>query len=165
MPNIEASGGTTILEGESTPLTVTGGVLYNWTPSASLSNANNALTNAEPIVTTTYFVFGVDGNGCINWDSLTVFVIPNNELVFYNTFSPNNDGINDFFVVGNVQKYPQCRLEVYTRTGQEVYSKTGYDNSWDGTNYGDKLPEATYYFTFDPGDGSPVKNGHVTIIR
>ncbi len=165
LPIITACCATTINEGATTTLTVTGGVFYQWSPSNSLSNQYASTTTAEPDTTTHYLVFGMDQNGCYAYDTLTIVVIPSSELYFYNTFSPNGDGMNDFFFIGNVFKYPTCRLEVFTRTGQLVYAKTGYDNSWDGTNYGDKLPEATYYYVFDPGDGSAKKYGDVTIVR
>lgn len=154
-----------IEEGQSTPLVASGATDYFWTPGGGLSNTVGALTNAEPTSTTTYIVFGVDDNGCQDWDTVTVSVIPNNEIIIYNTFSPNNDGINDYFYIGNILKYPECRLEVFTRTGQLVYAKTGYDNTWDGTNYGDRLPETVYYYTLDLGGDAPVINGHVTIVR
>ena len=165
LPTISACCPATILEGESVTLTATGGVLYYWTPGSTISNQSASPTTAEPITTTTYFVIGEDANSCQNWDTVTINVIPSSEIIFYNTFSPNGDGINDYFYIGNAYKYPACRLEVYSRTGQLVYAKTGYDNLWDGTNYGDKLPEATYYFRFDPGDGTATKFGNVTIVR
>jgi gliding motility-associated-like protein len=165
LPVIDACCPATINEGESATLVATGGQEYAWSPSNSLSNAYTPATTADPIVTTQYFVYGADANGCVSWDTVTVTVIPSSELVFYNTFSPNGDGVNDFFYIGNAIKYPGCVLEVFTRTGQLVYSKTGYDNSWDGTNYGDKLPEATYYYIFNPGDGTPTVFGNVTILR
>jgi gliding motility-associated-like protein len=154
-----------IEEGQSTALIATGATDYFWTPGGGLSNTQGALTNAEPSSTTVYIAFGVDDNGCMDWDTVTVSVKPSNEIVVYNTFSPNNDGINDFFHIGNIQKYPESRLEVFTRTGQLVYAKTGYDNSWDGTNYGDRLPETVYYYTLDLGGDTPVIHGHVTIVR
>jgi gliding motility-associated-like protein len=165
LPIVSVCCPTTINEGESATLVASGASSYFWSPSASLSNGFTAATTADPIVTTLYIVYGEDGNGCVAWDTVTVTVIPSSELVFYNTFSPNGDGVNDFFYIGNVAKYPECVLEVFSRTGQLVYSKTGYDNSWDGTNYGDKLPEATYYYVFNPGDGSPTVFGNVTILR
>jgi gliding motility-associated-like protein len=165
LPIVNVCCESTINEGSSVVLNATGATLYSWSPSNSLSNAYTAATTADPIVTTQYYVFGEDANGCIAWDTVTVHVIPSSELVFYNTFSPNADGVNDFFYIGNAGKYPGSILEVYSRTGQLVYSKTGYDNSWDGTNYGDKLPEATYYYIFKPGDGTEPKFGNVTILR
>lgn len=165
LPVVTASGAATIEEGQSTPLTVTGASTYGWYPATGLSTTTGSLTNAEPLETTTYTVFGIDQNGCMDWDTVTVTVIPNDQIVIYNTFSPNNDGVNDFFYIGNIGKYPSSRLEVFTRTGQLVYAKTAYDNSWDGTNYGDRLPETTYFYTLDLGDGSPAYYGHVTIVR
>ncbi len=165
LPTVTACCATTIIEGNSTVLTAFGASTYVWGPSGALSSPYTASTTAEPSNTTTYYVFGQDDNGCIDWDSLTVTVIPSTELVFYNSFSPNGDGVNDLFYIGNAGKYTTSVLEVYSRTGQLVYSKTGYDNSWDGTNYGDKLPEATYYYIYNPGDGSAIKYGDVTILR
>lgn len=165
LPTIDVCCPATINEGESATLVATGGQIYVWSPTNSLSNAYTAATTADPIVTTQYFVFGEDANRCVSWDTVTVTVIPSSELVFYNTFSPNGDGVNDFFYIGNATKYPDSVLEVFSRTGQLVYSKSGYDNSWDGTNYGDKLPEATYYYIYTPGDGTPTVFGNVTILR
>jgi gliding motility-associated-like protein len=165
LPTVTVCCPATILEGAGTILTATGGIEYYWGGGIGISNTAGNPVTVEPLVTTQYFVYGTDQWGCIDWDTVTVTVIPSDELTFYNTFSPNNDGINDYFYIGNIAKYPQARLEVYTRTGQLVYAKTGYDNSWDGTNYGDKLPEATYYYRLDPGNGSPVFYKSVTIVR
>jgi gliding motility-associated-like protein len=166
LPNIVATpNAATIDEGQAIAISASGGVSYVWTPPGGLSNTVGSLTNAEPTSTTTYTVVGFDQNGCVNYDTVTITVNPFDEVVLYNSFSPNNDGINDFWYIGNIQKYPDNRLEVFTRTGQQVYAKSGYDNSWDGTNYGDKLPEATYYFTLNLGNGSPPIMGSVTILR
>ncbi|CAN5865010.1 hypothetical protein BH11BAC7_BH11BAC7_03500 [soil metagenome] len=165
LPVVTACCEATINEGESVNIAGAGAVEYVWSPGASLSNSYTAVTTAEPLNTTLYYVYGKDANGCIAIDTVRIIVIPSSELVFYNTFSPNGDGINDFFYIGNAGKYATSVLEVYSRTGQLVYSKTDYDNSWDGTNYGDKLPEATYYYIFNPGDGSSTVFGNVTILR
>lgn len=164
-PTVTACCAQTINEGQTATLTATGASIYYWGGGPGISNANINPTTVEPVITTQYYVYGEDQYGCNDWDTLTITVEPSSQLTFYNTFSPNNDGVNDYFYIGNIYKYPQARLEVYTRTGQLVYAKTGYDNSWDGTNYGDKLPEATYYYTLDPGDGSPAFYKSVTIVR
>lgn len=165
LPTVTACCFTTIYEGSTATLSATGATAYNWTGASGITNPFSNPTTVEPTVTTQYLVYGEDDNGCLDWDTVTVVVIPDSTLYFYNTFTPNNDGINDFFYIGNIHKYPQCRLEVFTRTGQLVYAKTGYDNSWDGTNYGDKLPEATYYLVLDLGNGGPRYYKSVTIIR
>jgi gliding motility-associated-like protein len=163
LPIVTVCCPTTIYQGSTAILTATGGVIYSWVGNAVSDPYRNPVT-VEPIVTSLYYVFVEDANGCIAWDTVTVTVIPDSSLYFYNTFSPNGDGFNDYFYIGNILLYPQARLQVYTRTGQEVYAKTGYDNSWDGTNYGDKVPEATYYYTLDLGNGI-IYHKTVTIVR
>jgi hypothetical protein len=44
--------------------------------SSGLSNSNIANPNATPLNTTTYIVIGTDANGCMNSDTLTITVIP-----------------------------------------------------------------------------------------
>ena len=70
-------------------------------------------------------------------------------------FTPNGDGINDKLVIPGIEKYTQSILTIYSPTGQVVYQKSPYDNSFDGTssksvfiNRGDGyLPTGTYFYT------------------
>lgn len=163
LPTISAGSDVTIQEGENTTLNASGGTIYWWSGPA-INYANTANPDVEPTQTSAYIVQAVDEHGCYGQDTVIVYVTPNNELVFYNTFTPNNDGDNDFWYIGNIQKYPENRLTVYNRYGGLVYAKGGYANTWDGTNFGDKLPEATYYFVLDLGNGETV-HGSVTIVR
>ena len=93
-------------------------------------------------------------------------------LITYNEFSPNNDGINDTFVIGCIENYPNNKLEVYNRWGNIVYTKRGYNNEFDGTSNGrvtvntsEKLPNGTYYYILDLGEGSKPKVGWLYINR
>lgn len=167
LPVVDACCATTINEGQTAILTGTGGVNYVWLGDNSISNSQGNPVTVEPLTTTLYVMYAQDGNGCISADTVTVTVHPDNQLYFYNTFSPNNDGVNDYLYIGNIGKYPNNRIEIFTRTGQEVFAMTGYANNpgWDGTNYGDKLPEATYYLVLDPGDGSAKYYKSITIVR
>ena len=63
-----------------------------------------------------------------------------------NAFSPNGDGINDFF------KFPSCIQGeivfcVWNRWGIEVYRNEHYSNDWDGKYKDAPLPDGTYYYT------------------
>ncbi len=93
-------------------------------------------------------------------------------LVVYNEFSPNGDGVNDFFTIDCISRYPGNVLEVYNRWGTVVYQKRGYNNDWDGTPNGraivqkeDLLPVGTYYYVLDLGDGSEPKTDWLYINR
>ncbi|WP_222983059.1 gliding motility-associated C-terminal domain-containing protein [Flagellimonas meishanensis] len=93
-------------------------------------------------------------------------------LVIYNEFSPNGDGVNDFFKIDCISRYPNNVLQVYNRWGNIVFEKRGYGNDWDGiTNgraaiqKGELLPVGTYYYVLDLGDGSAPKTDWLYINR
>lgn len=164
-PVVSAGIDQTILSGFNTSLTASGAMNYYWTPTDPLTNQNTANPTAEPVATTTFCVVGIDGNGCLDVDCMTLNVIDSDQLVIYNSFTPNGDGINDFFYFGNIQKYPENKLEVYNRNGKLVYQKSPYMNEWFGRIDGVDLPCATYYYVLYPGNGKEKINGAVTIIR
>ncbi|MEO6884208.1 MAG: gliding motility-associated C-terminal domain-containing protein [Bacteroidia bacterium] len=164
-PAVEAGANVTINEGQNVTLTGSGASIYSWTPANNLSSPNTAITQAEPIVTTQYILYG-EQNGCIGSDTVTVFVIPDSKLVFYNTFTPNGDGVNDTWFIGNIWQCPNNVLDVYNRYGKLVFHANDYQNSWRGLGTdNNNLPSATYYYILDPGNGTGKYHGSVTIIR
>lgn len=79
LPSANAGNDITICSGDTTTLTATGGLTYNWSPTDSLSNPINNTTQAFPIITTEYIVTITDTNGCLQFDSVVVTVnaLPN----------------------------------------------------------------------------------------
>jgi len=67
-------------------------------------------------------------------------------------FSPNNDGVNDYFEISGIDKHPDSELTVFNRAGQTVYFCKNYGNDWDGSYYeannvkNGPLPEGAYYY-------------------
>ena len=167
-PAMSAGYDTTINEGEIAILHATGGYYYAWGNGSELTYIYSAECNAEPLTTTTYYLYGTDeSRKCPAYDEVTVYVIPSDHIVIYNTFSPNGDGINDTWYIGNIYKYPDNKLSVYNRYGKLVYKVNGYANSWDGKAYGDELPSGTYFYDLDlaSGKGNDLYHGTITIIR
>lgn len=82
-------------------------------------------------------------------------------------FSPNGDGRNDTWYIGDIGRYPESTLTVYNRWGATVYQAEAYQNDWDGRGRdGSELPLATYYYVVDLNRfGLKPVTGHVTIIR
>jgi len=78
-------------------------------------------------------------------------------------FSPNGDGINDTWVVEDIQLFPNNVVHIYNRSGKLVYTMKGYDNSFNGfsnkVSSGRKLPVGAYYFTveFNTPGAKPAK--------
>ncbi|WP_343585876.1 gliding motility-associated C-terminal domain-containing protein [Flavobacterium sp.] len=102
----------------------------------------------------------IDTNSANNQDSATVSP---NCLKIYNEFSPNDDGQNDFFYIDCIERYPNNQLEIFNRWGNLVYYQKGYKNTWDGKADGSAktLPEGTYFYILDLGDGSKKTSGWV----
>lgn len=87
-----------------------------------------------------------------------------------NVLTANGDGIGDLFEIPNFYKIPPpITLTVFNRWGDLVFRvehPETYKNDWIGVdNYGNELPEGTYYFIFRGGGGDGEETGNVTILR
>jgi len=82
-----------------------------------------------------------------------------------NTFTPNGDGINDFWVINDITNYPAAEVQVFTRNGQRIFDSKGYATPFDGTFDGKKLPEGVYYYIIDLHSNCSLLSGSLTIIR
>lgn len=144
----DAGPDVVIAQEESTQLNGTGNGTFSWSPTESLSNPNSEDPVASPSTSTVY-TLTVTNNGCTATDEVIVQV--NRPIYPPNTFTPNGDGVNDTWTIGNIHNYPNCSVTIYDRWGQKVYNSIGYTNqkAWDGTNRGLALPAATYYYVID----------------
>ncbi|CAN5402667.1 hypothetical protein BH11BAC2_BH11BAC2_06610 [soil metagenome] len=151
-------------------LSATGGNTYSWSPAALCSSPNTSVTTVSPLYTTIFTVQVTDTNGCSVMDSVSV-TVQCDTLDVPNGFSPNGDGINDFFVIGGLIRYPDGLLQIFNRWGNLVYKMKHYDNTFNGFSnidrikLGKELPDGTYYFIFDPNNGESAKTGYVILRR
>jgi gliding motility-associated-like protein len=142
--DIAASGGT-------------GPYQYTWSNGETTSSINN-LDAAEYTVTVT------DANGCTQKYSQAIIPENNqNPLVINNAFSPNGDGINDTWVIKNIEEYPGNQMVVLNRWGNEIYTTNDYTNNWDGS----QLVEGTYFYILTVPMCGVVNtfSGYITIVR
>lgn len=158
---------TFVIEGHSIRLETTGGPFdsYRWDPEEGLDNSFVPDPIATPMVPTRYTVFAINSYGCEEVDDVFIDVIE--DIQAYNVFSPNGDGINEYFEIRNADRFPEILVEVYSRWGDQLYSKVGYDSGelWDGTTGGKEVPIGTYYYILIPYPGAKPISGNVTIIR
>jgi len=73
-PTADAGANQTIASGGSTVLAGSGGSIYLWSPTFSLSNPNIWNPVASPTATTTYTLTVTDANGCTDTDQVTITV-------------------------------------------------------------------------------------------
>ncbi|HEY8783523.1 MAG TPA: gliding motility-associated C-terminal domain-containing protein [Mucilaginibacter sp.] len=167
IPVANAGSNITLFEGQSAKLNgteqgddITG---YYWTPSTFLDNPNSLTPLTTPTDNTTYTLH-VISKTCGTATS-SIFVRVYKKITIPNTFSPNNDGINDYWAIKELFTYPDCSVMVYSRYGQQVYQSRGYASPWDGSFSGSPLPQGTYYYIIDLKNNTPKISGWVLIVR
>ena len=163
-----------VFAGSSTTLTpeITGAdtaqVSYVWSPATYLSCTDCAapvMTAREEI---TYTVTATDAAGCSDTASVLVFVRDDFELHMPNIFSPNGDGVNDFY--GPVDFGAIIRLEfrIFNRWGAEVFYTNNPQQPWDGNFKSQPASEGVYVYTIMGtflNNETFKKKGSFTLVR
>jgi gliding motility-associated-like protein len=132
--------------------TVTGGkapYTYSWSPVGGTDDT------AKFLAPGIYTVRVSAANGFNRTD--TVIISANTEvdcrLVIYTGFSPNNDGINDTWMIDGISLFPENSVTIFNRWGDKVWSAKNYDNServFSGTNQsGTTLSDGTYFYIIE----------------
>jgi len=135
-----------------------------WTPSIGLNNAFIRNPVVSPLVSTLYKFHVITTTGCEAIDSVFVKV-ENSPLNIPNTFTPNGDGINDTWVIKELNNYPNITVKIFSRYGLLLFYSQGYGKAWDGTYKGQSLPVGTYYYIIDLKTFGKLCSGSVTIIK
>jgi gliding motility-associated-like protein len=81
-----------------------------------------------------------------------------------NTFSPNNDGINDTWTLKGLKNNSTAGISVFNREGQLVFQSKGYAVPFDGTRNGKLLPTGVYYYIIDLKSCNVI-SGNLTLLR
>ena len=135
---------------------------YDW----SDGSYENPLTYANNEI---YNVLVSDANNCYKLlDSIT-FDNTLECIEMPNTFSPNDDGINDYWSL-NFPNYEEASLVIFNKWGNQIWEFNGGNNmSWNGkTTDGLDIPSGTYYYTIELTDAlgqTTNQTGPITIIR
>ncbi len=107
-------------------------------------------------------------NACTNTISLGKLVLRYDVTIFIpNTFTPNGDGINDFFSV-KITNLKEYRIQIFNRYGQQLYEAKDILKRWDGLFNGSPVPVGTYYYVITAttlNDDALKEAGYVTILR
>ncbi len=86
--------------------------------------------------------------GCTSSLEQTVAVTNSNDdcIQIPSAFSPNGDGINDFFIPVVFNLSEVAYFKVFNRWGQQVYSSNNIEKGWDGTYNGKSQPIGVYNY-------------------
>jgi gliding motility-associated-like protein len=116
--------------------------------------------------------------GCTASNTQTVVVRRPRKVFVPGSFSPNGDGLNDFFMPINIEDYPGSEFDIYNRWGNLVFHSAGPTSaaySWDGTYRGRPQDMDNYVWRvkivgcynnlFGATNGEGVPYGNVVLIR
>ena len=128
-----------------------------------LGNSNVTGTITEGTIDS--FLYNPSDYEIITFGSLVTI----DDINVYNLFSPNDDGVNDTFVIEGIEAFPN-QLKIFNRWGNTVYSAKNYQNNWNGVantnrslNEGDKLPPGTYFYSLEIKDPKKTSSGWIYI--
>lgn len=87
------------------------------------------------------------------------------ELVIPAFFTPDGDGVNDTWVIRNLNCYPNSTVEIFDRYGRRVAFYRDDVNSWDGTYDGHVMPSDDYWYVVRRADTGQKYSGHFILKR
>jgi gliding motility-associated-like protein len=136
---------------------------YNWTPATGLDNARSPLPKAQPIQNTLYTVKATNSEGCESLATVNVKVYQG--VFFPDLFTPNGDGINEFWDLKGSEYYSEMEVDIFDRWGIHIYHSKGYQSPFNGTFNGQILPSGAYAYTVQLSPDVPKRYGQLLIVR
>ncbi|MEJ5268080.1 MAG: gliding motility-associated C-terminal domain-containing protein [Bacteroidales bacterium] len=129
------------------------------------NNGYSPVGNIESLVQGYYLITVVDANECeYVLNPITLTDVDEECLKIPNAFTPNEDGVNDTWIIENIHLYPNAYIHVYNRWGQIIFEAKGSDDPWDGKFNGRYVPVGTYLYIIELFNGTKPKTGTVTVV-
>lgn len=143
--------------------------LYNATTNALIEQNQTGIFTLKKVPEDARYYIIYQAGPCISEPGqVAVKVIDMTQLDIPNTFTPNNDGVNDEFRIRVTGYFKLNGLKIFNRWGQLVFESKDLKLVWSGNKNGQKLPVATYYWVIEGIDlyGKFLRrSGSVTLIR
>lgn len=128
-----------------------------------LDNATPQESNIfEDVSPGNHIVAVIDQNGCGYFLSEEILIIN-----YPNYFTPNNDGMNDFWYVSGMYIFEKWKISIFDRFGKLITQLNSSNLSWDGTFNNNKLPSTDYWFLLEYDENGITKSfrSHFSLIR
>ena len=165
-PDLDLGNDTTLCVGETLSL-ATDNIQTTW-------QNNQAVGNTFDVSETNLYTAKIEGESCSSYDSVFVeFKNCENCLLFPNAFTPDQDGVNDFFipVLDCEVEFITFHLQIYNRWGQKVFETNNPLEGWDGIFNGKLLTSDVYVwksfssYTKSEKVFEKIAHGDLTLIR
>ncbi len=148
--------------------------MLQWLPATDLSCYNCAEPIATVNKTTKYTLTATNAYNCSSTDAITITAICSGQPFYLpNTFSPNNDGMNDYFYPRASSAFTIKSLSIFNRWGQLVFQNQNFTSNnanegWDGKFNGKDQAADVYIYVMQIqcADGETAsKKGNITLLR
>ena len=142
---------------------IAGGGLQDYT--FYFDDNNNGTDNTYYITRTdTYTVRVVDQNGCEMMAQIFMEFI---DIEIPNYFTPDGDGMNEFWKPDNIEQWPEILIKIFDRYGREIARVPVDHTGWDGTYQGADLPTGDYWYVIKLQGEEDEREfiGHFTLFR
>jgi gliding motility-associated-like protein len=168
-PPLITTPDTIIYLGTSAQLYSIGAEYYQWLPAAWLNDVSIFNPISTPLQTITYKINALSVEGCPLSDSTKVSVIEDPLVDFPNAFTPNGDGLNDYFQPVVLGIFNAESFKVFNRWGEMVFVTHDLAKGWDGRHKGKDEKMGTYVYVLSGKSGTTDKayfvKGNVVLLR
>lgn len=146
-------------------------ILYVWTPASICPSQNCAsIDSLTPGMYT--LIVKANSSAGLTLDSVlfNYTVTASTEpcqITIYNGFTPDGDGLNDVWIIENIENFANNTVSIFNRWGNKVWNTTNYNNTtnfWNGKNNSDAaLTSGTYFYIIELENGKGIKKGWVEL--
>lgn len=147
----------------------------SWNPTMGLSCSDCLNPIANPLEETLYSVFVTDVTGCTAKAYIKILALKDFDLYVPNAFSPNDDGVNDRWMIYGDPKIVSKirRLQIFDRWGEGLFEASNFqvndpNFAWDGVFRNRNLQNSVfvYYFEAEFVDGrTQIYKGDINLMR
>lgn len=166
-PRADAGPDQYVIKGTSVQILATASgqnTSFFWSPDIYIDD----ILSLQPVVTpphdTTYLLTVVSGEGC-GTDTSGMRVYVYRDIYVPTAFSPNNDGLNDTWLIPALRAYTNFTVSVYNRYGQLIFHRRNDGRPWDGKYNGMPQPSGVYVYVVDLKEEGRLLKGTVMIVR
>lgn len=133
--------------------------LSNGTTSTATSNEYTY----ENLVEDTYTLSITDKNKCVYANEFTISIPKLEPMKF---FSPNNDNLNDLWLVHGIETAPNAYIRIYDRHSKLLYQCKGSEfQGWDGKYETKDMVQDDYWYVISVPETEETLSGHFTLKR
>jgi gliding motility-associated-like protein len=152
----------TVIKGETTNIQVSGAQNYRWSTGEQSPSIRPQINEDKTFEVTTWNL--VD---CEEKMQFSIYVIDQPLIDFPTAFSPNGDGLNDYFTPNTNGNITIDYFQIYNRWGEKVYEHSHLSKGWDGSYLGKPAANGLYTYTlrFSYLGRYFTKSGEVMMVR